>query len=306
MTDFKVAIPDAVNGVQPLMKSLEDARRECQEAVRYVQSLEERLKQDRAALQEAAAVLESQARANGEQVTAHVAAATANFDRVKEVVQIAVEEWGETCEREGEVLLTAPETLSALAEAVQAMAENAETSGREVLEWTTSASQKIRGAVEGVEHAVTTVLAPLVAECQRQAAADIDRMLEFLDKCEELIITKEAEWRDKMPPLHQMLEEAFQSITKHQDEVLAYAAARWEHLVQAQLEATQVEVGKLVARLASLGQAVAGYEGQLEVAGQMVGERQDKAADGAAELKRELAQVRAHWERTLGIPASTA
>jgi hypothetical protein len=304
MADFHVSIPEAVNAVQPLLRTLGDAQRECQEAIRYVQSLGERLKQDRAALQEAATALETLAREKAEEATAHVANATANFDRVKEVVQIALEEWGETCEREGRVLVTACESLPELTAGVTAMAEKVEKAGREALEWATTLSQKIHGAVEGVEQAVTGGLAKLVDDWRREAEAETARVLDFLDQCEELLITKEAEWRDKMPPLQKMVEEAFEGIADHQDEVVAYGASRWEQLFSAQFESTQKEAGKLAARLSSLGQAVANYEGQLQVAGRMIGERQDKAAAGAAELRQELAQVRAHWD-TLGIDSCT-
>src|SRR5262245_29358419 len=127
MTDFHIAIPEAVTHVQPFIQALDDAQRECQDAIRYAQTLREQIAHDRQALQEAVAALVQGAQEAEQALSGQTADAVANLGRVKSVVEVAAQEWEQVFDEETQPHASAAELLPGLANNVKELAEKAET-----------------------------------------------------------------------------------------------------------------------------------------------------------------------------------
>ena len=301
MGAFDEAVHEAANGVKPLVQALDDAQRECHEAIRYVQALGERLKEDRAALEEAVTALVHDSHEVEQALAGAVTDAAGNLNLAKEAVAEAAREWEEVFDGEEKALAGASELLPGLAERVKALAVKAETASHGVIEWAGTVSHELDKAVESVEQVVSVRLAAMVADWRRSVEGAAARLVEFFEKeCAEQITAKEAQWRQKVEQVRAVLGHTFDAIADHGEKVAHYAADNWVELKDAQIKATEEPAHKLADELTSLSLAVENYDGELEVASGLVAEDQRHAAEGAAQLTHGLGELRARWA-TFGI-----
>jgi chromosome segregation ATPase len=301
VSDLESTAHEAVANVQPLLDHLDEAHRECDQAVRYIHTLSEQLTTDRQDLQDAVDALAEQADHAAQALSAFTSDATEDLERVATAVISAREEWEEVFGKEEAALAGAAELLPGLAERIKELTDAADATSHGVLDWATRVAQELEHTVEAVEQFVGVGLPALLADWRREADAVVHKLTDFFDQdCEKLLAEKEADWRDKLPQLHEFVEHAFQTMTTHGQEVAAHAGARWSELLAAQLEAKQKEAQELGESLNGLTQAIENYEGQLQAAGQMVAGQQEQAATDARQLASDLNQLRGRWG-TFGI-----
>jgi hypothetical protein len=303
VSDLETSAHEAVAKVQPLIEALDEAQRECQEAVRYVHALNERLAQDRQSLADAVDALGQDAEAAEQMLAGQAADATSNLGRVKEGVSGAAHVWEEMLQDEEKALKGASDDLlQGLAGRVDELAGKAEGARHAVLEWAASIGQQLEETVEKLEQVVSVGLPKMLGEWRQGTETEVSRLVEFLDKtCPELLDTREASWRDKIAQAHELMDHAFEGIAKHAQEVASYTPEKWGHLLEAELEPTQSQAHTLAEEtLPNLSKDVEGYEGSLQAGAKMVGDQHDQVAKEAAKLEQGLLEVRGRWA-TFGI-----
>jgi len=301
MGDLEITAHEAVASVKPLLDHLDEAHRECDQAVRHIQTLSERLTSDRQDLQDAVDALAEQADQAARALAAFTSDAAEDMDRVSSAVTSAREEWEEVFGKEEAALVGAAELLPGLAERVKELADEADAASRGVLDWAGRVAQELEHTVDAVERFVGVGLPALLADWRREADAVVHKLTDFFDKdCEQVLAGKEADWRDKIPQLHEFVDHAFETMTTHGQEVAAYTGVRWSEVLAAQLAAKQKEAEELGESLDGLTQTIENYEGQLQAAGQMVAAQQEQAATDVRQLASDLNQLRGRWG-TFGI-----
>jgi hypothetical protein len=301
VSDLETAVHEAVTQVQPLLQALDEAQKECHEAIRYLHNLGERLTADRHALQDVVAALGHDADDTQQMLSNQTADATANLGRVAEAVGVAAGEWNEVFHKEDAALAGGSSLLSELGPRVKDLAETAESASHAALEWANAVSQQLEEAVEAVEQAVSVGLTTMVADWKHQVEVAVTRLVDYFDKdCEGLLNTREADWKSKVEQLHEFMDHAFEGIAPHDHEVASYTVEKWGQLMEVQLASTHKEAQTLNEALASLGQAAANFEGNLQATSDAIGERQQLAAESAARLEQGLFDARGRWG-TFGI-----
>jgi chromosome segregation ATPase len=298
---FDEAVHEAAKSVKPLVQALDDAQRECQEAIRYIHGLLEHLKNDRQALDEVVDALVHDAHEVEQALSGTTADATSNLTLMKDAVHHAAEEWEEVFGGEEKALAGASELLPELSDRVKELAEKAETSSHGVLEWASSVSHELDKAVESVEHAVSVGLTSMVADWRRGLEGTANKLVDIFEKeCAEQVTAHEATWRPRVNQVRMMLGHAFDAIAEHEQKVKEYTDERWGELKNAQIEATKEVVRNVGDELSSLSLAVENDEGQLDVAARTVSEGQQHLAEAATQLAQALLEVRGRWG-TFGI-----
>jgi len=301
VADLETAAHEAVAQVQPLLQALDQTQKECQEAIRSIQVLHERLGADRHALQQVVAGLGQDAEQTEQMLAEQTTDATANLGRLTEAAGAAAEEWRELTGKEDAALAGGSALLPELGARVKELAEAAEAASRAALEWSDSVSHQLEEAVEAVEQVVGVGLATMIADWKRQLETSVTQLVDYFEKdCEGLLDGREADWKGKLAQLHELMDHAFEGIAAHQHEVSSYAVEKWETLAQAQLASTQKEAQTVDEALASLQKTVANYDGALQLASDTISEQQDLAAQGAARLEQALFETRGRWG-TAGI-----
>jgi chromosome segregation ATPase len=303
VSDLETAVHEAVTQVQPLIQALDEAQKECHEAIRYLHNLGERLNADQHALRDVVAALGHDADETQHMLSDQTADATTNLGRVTEAVGAATDEWSEVFRKEDAALAGGSSLLSELGPRVKDLAERAESASHAALEWANAASQQLEEAVEAVEHVVGVGLTTMVADWKHQVEVSVTRLVDYFDKdCEGLLNTREADWKSKVAQIHEFMDHAFEGIAVHDHEVTSYTVEKWGQLTEAQLASTHKEAQTLNEALASLGQAATNFEGELQVASDAIAERQQQAAESAARLEQGLFDARGRWG-TFGITA---
>jgi chromosome segregation ATPase len=299
---FNVAVNEAANAVTPLVQALDDVHRECQDATRYISALGEGLKGYRTALDGIVADLVQDSHDVEATLSETTAQATAGLGTLKTAIEAAVPEWEEIFTAEKTALAGAVDLTPELGEKLKALAEAAEAATHGVLEWVGTVSHGLDQAVESVEHAVGVGLAAVVADWRRALEGACTHLVESLQtKLPEELSRKEHEWQPRIAQVHAILEKVFEDIHEHDAKVEAYIGdERWIERKDEQLKSTTEVATSLKAALSSLTQAVSNYEGQLQVAAEMVTEQQELAAHGASQLAQDLLAVRGLWA-TFGI-----
>jgi vacuolar-type H+-ATPase subunit D/Vma8 len=299
--NFDEAVHEAANGVKPFAQALDDAHRECEDALRYVKTLSAQLKADREALDEVVEAMAQDAKQVEEALSGVTSDATQNLGLVKEAVGHASEEWAEVFHGEETALAGASELLPELGERVKELAEQAEAATHGVLEWVGTVGHELDKAVESVEQAVSVSLGALVADWRRSTEGAVGKLVEFFEKeWPDAVKTKEAEWRRKVDEVHTLMDHTFEEIAAHDQKVKEYAEEEWVELKDAQMKFASEDAHKLADELKSLSQTAENYEGELEVAAQVVVEHQQQAAEAATHLAEGLLEVRGRWG-TFGI-----
>ncbi|HXB55970.1 MAG TPA: hypothetical protein VN461_14385 [Vicinamibacteria bacterium] len=296
MSDLETAAHEAATQLQPLIQSLSEAQRECQEAIHHLEGLGGRLTGDRRALHDIVDAMRKDAEQTEQMLSDQASDATTNLSRVAEAVDSAVKEWEKTLGREDAALTGGSRLLSELGQRVKDLAEAAEASSHATLEWANSVSQHLEEAVAAVEQVVGGGLRTMVADWKRQVEESVTRLVDYFEKdCEGLLNGREADWRSKVAQLHDLLDHAFEGIAPHEQEIASYTVEKWGQLMDAQLASSHKEAQALTDVLASLGQSAANYEGELKAASDMIGEQQQQAAQSAAKLEQGLFDTRGHW-----------
>jgi len=301
VSDLETAAHEAVTQVQPLLQALDEAQKECHEAIGHLHDLGARLTADRHALQDVVAALGQDAGETEQMLSDQAADATANLGRVADAVSAAMDEWDGVFGKEDAALLGGSRLLSELGARVKDLAETSESASRAALDWADAASQQLEEAVEAVEQLLSVGMATMVADWRRQVEVSVTRLVDFFEKdCEGLLNSRETDWKSKLPQLHEFMDHAFEGIATHDHEVASYAVEKWGQLMEAQLASTQKEAHTVNEALASLAQAAANCEGSVQVASDMIGEQQQHATENAARLERSLFEARGRWA-TFGI-----
>lgn len=296
MGDFKVTIPEAVNNVQPFVQAMDDAQRECQDAVRYVHTMHESLTHDRQELAAAVAGLHQDAQQVEEVLPPQIAGATANFGRVKTVVEHVVEEWEQVFHEEEQALTSASQLLTGLAESVKEIADDTDKTTHAVLEWVDTASKHLEDAVTAVEQLMHDVT-EAVAAWKKAAEEEVAHVVEYMAKdIHAAVNTKDEDFKHKLEQLHDFLDHAFSDLDAHDKLIEDYAEKHWSHMLEEQIKSAHEVAQTLADALTSLAQAVENDDSELQVAGQMVAERQQQAAEAATSMEQALGALREHWE----------
>ncbi len=296
MSDLETTAHEAVARVQPMVEALDEAQHECQEAIRYVHALHDRLAADHRALQAAVAALQQDAEQAEQTLATLAGAAATSVEHLGEAAAAAASDWEARLGKEDEALAGGAQLVTELGERVRELAAKADETRQQVLDWTASLSQHLEQTVEAVEQAISVDLVAAVADWRRDAEASVQRLVDFLEKdCEELLAGKEADWKEKLPQALELLDHACSGIAPHQQEVGAYVIERWGQHLEAQLDRAQTQVHGLDEQISSLRQATENVGGQVRLATEMVGELQQKAADDAVKLAQGFAAARARW-----------
>jgi hypothetical protein len=184
---------------------------------------------------------------------------------------------------------------------VKELADKAETATHGVIEWAGTVTHELDKAVDSVEQAVSVGLTTLVADWRREMEATVTRLVDYLEKeWPEAVTTKEADWRQKVDTVRALLAHTFESMAEHDQKVKDYAEERWLELKDEQLKSTQEVARTLAEEISSLDQTVDNYQGQVQVAAEMVAAQQEQAATAASQLGEGLVDLRGCWA-TFGI-----
>lgn len=295
------AARQAVIHVQPLLTQLDEAAEGCRSALGYVKALHEQLEQDRKDLEEAVSALASEADGIETQLAEDVTLATSALTLFATAARQAGTEGPADLDAETAALDQAGQLLSDLGPWVDEVTEAAETARRAVLEQATAVGKSLGEAVDNIEQVVGTELASHVAELRQHLETAVDELIGLLsEKCSELLDRKEAEWKQKMVDVRELMEGSLDSVEEHTKEVIAHTEEKWKSLLDQEMAEVEGEVNTLVDKVGSLTQAVANLEGQMVVAAEMVEQRENNAEDAAAALETALVNVRGRWG-TFGI-----
>ena len=302
MDKFDDAVREAANAVQPLVQALDDAHRECEQATGYITALGEGLKGYRTTLDEIVAALVQDSSDAEQSFSGMTTQATTDLTTLKEAIEAGVPEWEEVFAAEKTALTGAVELSPELGENLKALADAAEAATQGVLEWVGTVTQNLDKAVESVEHTVGVGMAAVVADWRRALEGASRQLIESLSKKHpEALEGKEKEWEAHINQVKAILEKAFEDISEHDTKVEHYVGdERWIELKDQEVKATAEVKDKLANELSGLAHAVTNYEGQLQVAAEMITEQQDLAAQGATQLAQDLLALRGLWA-TFGI-----
>ena len=303
MANFDEAvIHETVNSVQPMVKLLDEAQHECQEAIRHVQALGERLQADRQELRAAVEVLAHDAASAEQTLSAQAEAASATLGRVAGIVGLAATEWPEVFHAEEQALAGGAELLPQLGQRVHEITEKAEAATRGVLEWAGEVKQHLEQAVTGAEQLVSeNVAAKLAVTCREAVLAIATGLIDLLQKQgEDPIGAKEAECQPKLQQIHEFFDRSFEALAAKEEALASDVVERLDQVLEAETTSTQTVAQALAEGLSSLAQAATNDEGGLTTAAQMLAQHQDQVASGAASLAGDLLAVRGQWA-TYGI-----
>jgi hypothetical protein len=191
--------------------------------------------------------------------------------------------------------------LTELGPKVQEVAEAAEAASRAALEEAAAIGKALEQTVDKVEQLVSVDFAFLVAELRQHVEAAVGSVISFMSEtCDQMLDKKEAEWREKLAAVRELMETSIEKVEVHTKEVGTHTEEKWTKLLGDELAEIEGEANTLIGELGSFTKAVEQKEAQVKVAASMVEERQQQNADAVANVERELNNVRGRWG-TFGI-----
>jgi chromosome segregation ATPase len=296
-----VAAREAVVKVQPLLAQLDEAATDCRSALGYVTALREQLEQDRKDLDEAVATLAIEADAIETQVAEHVTLATSTLSLFATGVRQAGIDGPADLDQEKTALDQAGQLLTDLGPWLDEAGQDVEAARRAALEQAAAVGKTLGEAVDNIEQVVGVELAFHVAELRQQLETAVGELLALLsEKCSQFLDQKEADWREKLAAVRQLMDTSLESVDTHATEVAGHTKDKWDRLVDEEMTEVEGEVATLVNDVGSLTQTVTNLEGQAAVAAEMVEQREEDTEQAAAALDTALTNVRGHWG-TFGI-----
>jgi len=301
MADLETTAHEAVAKVQPMLEALQDAQRDAQDAVRYVERLRAQLAAEREALEAAVESMRLDAGAIEQALASRVPEAAANLDRLTEVVGLADQAWSSAISQEATAVTDGTTLLSELGTRVTEHADLAEAATDATVALANGIADNLETAIEAVEQAVGMGLATMVAEWRRAGEAAVERLTDFFDhKIEQVIADKQTDMKEKLARLHELLDQAMKGITEHTQEVATYTIDRWAQLFAAQLELTRTQMQGATEMIGSITQLTRNDAGQIQVAAGLVTDEQQHAAEAMTKLGEGFNNLRGLWA-TYGI-----
>jgi chromosome segregation ATPase len=298
---LEVAAREAVVKVQPLLTQLDEAAEGCRSALGYVAALHQQLEQDRKDLEEAVAGLAAEADGIEAQLADDVTLATTALGLFATAVRQAGTDGPADLDAETAALDQAGQLLSDLGPWVDEVGEAVEAARRAALEQAAAAGKSLGEAVDNIEQVVGVELAFHVAELRQHLETAVGELIGLIsEKCSEFLDTKEGEWREKLAAVRQLMDTSLDSVDSHLKEVATHTEEKWKGLVDQEMAEVEGEVTTLVSDVGSLTQTVANLEGQVNVAAEIVQQREQDCGEAAATLESALTNVRGRWG-TFGI-----
>jgi ABC-type transporter Mla subunit MlaD len=298
---LEIAAREAVVKVQPLLAQLDEAAEDCRSALGYVGALRAQLEQDRKELEEAVAALASEADTIETELAEGVTLATSALGSFATGVRQAGVDGPADLDAETAALDQAGQLLTDLGPWVDEVGEAVEVARRAALEQAAAVAKSLGEAVDNIEETVGVELMFHVAELRQHLETAVGELIALLsEKCSQFLDEKEADWRQKLAAVRQLMDTSLDTTETHLKEVTAHTGEKWDRLLEQEMTEVEGEVTTLVNEVGSLTQAVANLEGQVTVAAEMVEQREQGAAEAAATLEGALTNVRGRWG-TFGI-----
>jgi chromosome segregation ATPase len=295
---LEVAAREAVTKVQPLLTELDEAADECHSALRYVGALREQLTKDRADLEQAVKALAATADGIQAQLAEDMTLATSALSLFVTAGRQAGDDGTADMDAEAAALEQAGELFAALGPRVDEVADAVEAARRAALEQVAAIGVALGAAVDRVEEVVGVELALHVSNLRQLMETAVGELIEVIgEKCSQFLDEKEADWREKLAAVRQLLERSIESVDTHTEEVAAYAGQKWERLADQETADLDAEVKTMTGELDALTQAVTNLEGQEKVAAETVGQRAQDCGEAATALESALESLRDRWDQ---------